>query len=204
MASEIPESSYQVAVFDNRTPALTAPHDDFRHGVITGFDTPDVPAAGKCEVVCYTDQHEGSFGELSLHQIRMVMEAWRDRTRELSTLSYIEQVFPFEIHVAPRRSVPDLAELDDVAADAFPEIAKEVMQRLDGVFGIQMAYIGAWHQAPVRTGRDALRSHWQITSVRRAPGKLKYLAGSESAMNAFVMDMKPEQSAGQLRDVKLK
>ncbi len=284
LASEIPESSYQVAVFDNRTPALTAPHEDFRHGVITGFDTPDVPAAGKCEVVCYTDQHEGSFGELSLHQIRMVMEAWRDRTRELSTLSYIEQVFPFEnrgeevgvtlnhphgqiyaysfitprtqnmldvaeahlkktgrvlmddivarelkdelrivaqnsewvayvpyasrypfeIHVAPRRSVPDLAELDDVAADAFPEIAKEVMQRLDGVFGIQMAYIGAWHQAPVRTGRDALRAHWQITSVRRAPGKLKYLAGSESAMNAFVMDMKPEQSAGQLRDVKLK
>jgi UDPglucose--hexose-1-phosphate uridylyltransferase len=112
--------------------------------------------------------------------------------------------YPFEIHVAPRRSVPDLAELDDVAADAFPEIAKEVMQRLDGVFGISMAYIGAWHQAPVRVGRNALRVHWQITSVRRAPGKLKYLAGSESAMNAFVMDMKPEQSAGQLRDVKLK
>ena len=111
--------------------------------------------------------------------------------------------YPFEIHVAPRRSVPDLAELDDAAADAFPEIAKEVMQRLDGVFGIQMAYIGAWHQAPVRTGREALRVHWQITSVRRAPGKLKYLAGSESAMNAFVMDMKPEQSAGQLRDVNL-
>jgi UDPglucose--hexose-1-phosphate uridylyltransferase len=39
--------------------------------------------------------------------------------------------------------------------------------------------------------------------VRRAPGKLKYLAGSESAMGAFIMDMKPEQSAQQLKDVRL-
>jgi UDPglucose--hexose-1-phosphate uridylyltransferase len=77
------------------------------------------------------------------------------------------------------------------------------MQRLEGVFGIDMAYIAAWHQAPVRHGRDLLRLHWQITSVRRAPGKLKYLAGSESAMGAFIMDMKPEQSAAQLKDVKL-
>jgi UDPglucose--hexose-1-phosphate uridylyltransferase len=67
-----------------------------------------------------------------------------------------------------------------------------------------MAYISAWHQAPVREGRDLLRLHWQITSVRRAPGKLKYLAGSESAMGAFIMDMLPEQSAGQLREVVLK
>ena len=66
-----------------------------------------------------------------------------------------------------------------------------------------MAYIAAWHQAPVRTGRDVLGLHWQITSIRRAPGKLKYLAGSESAMGAFIMDVKPEQSAQQLRDVQL-
>jgi UDPglucose--hexose-1-phosphate uridylyltransferase len=45
--------------------------------------------------------------------------------------------------------------------------------------------------------------HWQITSVRRAPGKLKYLSGSESAMGAFIMDLRPEQSAEQLRTVVL-
>ena len=111
--------------------------------------------------------------------------------------------YPFEIHVAPLVGVPDLATLSDDAADAFPTIAKEVLQRLDGVFGIPMAYIAAWHQAPVKQGRDVLRLHWQITSVRRAPGKLKYLAGSESAMGAFIMDMKPEQSATQLREVVL-
>jgi UDPglucose--hexose-1-phosphate uridylyltransferase len=108
--------------------------------------------------------------------------------------------YPFEIHVAPLSPVADLAELSAEQADAFPEISIEVMRRLDGVFGISMAYIATWHQAPVREGRDLLRLHWQITSVRRAPGKLKYLAGSESAMGAFIMDLKPEQSAGQLRD----
>jgi len=111
--------------------------------------------------------------------------------------------YPFEIHVAPKVFVADLSELSDAVADAFPEIAKEVLLRLDGVFGIQMAYIAAWHQAPVRVGRDLLGLHWQITSIRRAPGKLKYLAGSESAMGAFIMDVKPEQSAQQLRDVQL-
>jgi len=111
--------------------------------------------------------------------------------------------YPFEIHVAPLAPVPDLATLSAEQADAFPAISIEVMRRLDGVFGIAMAYIATWHQAPVREGRDLLRLHWQITSVRRAPGKLKYLAGSESAMGAFIMDLKPEQSAGQLRDVVL-
>ena len=105
--------------------------------------------------------------------------------------------------ICANRHVADLTELTDLDRDAFPEIALEVTRRLDGVFGIEMAYIAAWHQAPVRVGRDLLRLHWQITSVRRAPGKLKYLAGSESAMGAFIMDMRPEQSAAQLREVVL-
>ena len=111
--------------------------------------------------------------------------------------------YPFEIHVAPLQPVADLTELSQAQCDSYPAIALEVMKRLDGVFGISMAYIAAWHQAPVREGRDLLRLHWQITSVRRAPGKLKYLAGSESAMGAFIMDVTPEQSAAQLREVKL-
>jgi UDPglucose--hexose-1-phosphate uridylyltransferase len=111
--------------------------------------------------------------------------------------------YPFEIHVAPLKPVADLALISDIAADAFPEIALEVLKRLDGVFGMPMAYMASWHQAPVREGHDVLRLHWQITSVRRAPGKLKYLAGSESAFGAFIMDMNPEQSAEQLKNVQL-
>ena len=283
LLSEIPDSSYQVVVFDNRSPALTAPSSDWALTAHPNIFTPDIESAGKCEVICYTDHHEGSFGALPLSQIRMVMEAWRDRTHEISQLPYISYVFPFEnrgeevgvtlnhphgqiyaysfippratkmmeaavlhhaqtgrtlmadviarelkdevrivaqnahwiayvpyaarypfeIHVAPKQHFADLAELTEEVADAFPEIAKEVLLRLDGVFGIPMAYIAAWHQAPVHEGRELMRVHWQITSVRRAPGKLKYLAGSESAMGAFIMDLEPEQSATQLRGVQL-
>ena len=283
LLSEIADSAYQVVVFDNKSPSLSAPSANWELPVNNGIDTPLVDAAGKCEVICFTDDHETSFGALSVEQIRIVMEAWRDRTRALSQVDYIAQIFPFEnrgvevgvtlnhphgqiyaysyitprtlqmlesatlhmakhnrvllddiiareindeerivarnehwiayvpfaarypfeIHVAPLTGVADLAELSDAQADAFAPIAKEVLARLDGVFGIEMAYIAAWHQAPVREGRDVLRLHWQICSIRRAPGKLKYLAGSESAMGAFIMDMRPEQSAAQLREVKI-
>jgi UDPglucose--hexose-1-phosphate uridylyltransferase len=84
---------------------------------------------------------------------------------------------------------------------SYPEIAKTVLLQLDGVFGVPMPYMSAWHQAPVSQGGDVLRLHWQITSIRRAKDKLKYLAGSESAMGAFVMDMSPEKVAEQLKAV---
>jgi UDPglucose--hexose-1-phosphate uridylyltransferase len=281
--SEIADSSYQVVVFDNKSPSLATPDAKFELPENSGRNTPKPQAAGHCEVICYTDKHEGSFATLDLAQMRMVLEAWRDRVKELSKLPYVEHIFPFEnrgeevgvtlnhphgqiyaysfipprtermlkiatdylkkhgtplltdiiarelkdevrliatnahwiayvpfaarypfeIHIAPRKFVSDLAHISDDVAESFPEIAKEVLLRLDGVFGIEMAYIAAWHQAPVRVGRDALGLHLQITSIRRAPGKLKYLAGSESAMGAFIMDMQPEQSATQLREVKI-
>ena len=273
--TEVADSNFEVVVFENRSPSFSAP------SALLPPET--IQALGRCEVVVFSDHHEGSFGSLDGTHMRTVLAAWIDRTREISQLPYVEQIFvfenrgeevgvtlnhphgqiysypfitprttkmlavaqehfnktgvplltsaiqreiadqlrlisqnehwiayvpyaaryPYEIHVAPKAFVPDFAELTDVVADAFPEIAKEVLHRLDGVFGIPMAYIAAWHQAPVRTGRDVLGLHWQITSVRRAPGKLKYLAGSESAMGAFIMDVKPESSAEQLRNVQL-
>jgi|UniRef100_UPI00404A4161 UDPglucose--hexose-1-phosphate uridylyltransferase len=283
LLTEVPESDFEVVVFDNRSPSLRPPDGDFALPDLVGADTDEGVAAGKCEVICFTADHGGAFKSLSAQRVRTLLEAWIDRTRELSELPYIAHIapfenrgeeigvtlahphgqiyaysylpprvakmlevarahhaktgrvlfddvvarelrdevrvitrnehwlaytpyasrYPFEIHIAPLQPVADLTELTPAARDSFPAIAIEIMQRLDGVFGVDMAYIAAWHQAPVRTGRDILRLHWQITSVRRAPGKLKYLAGSESAMGAFIMDMKPEQSAQQLKDVKL-
>jgi UDPglucose--hexose-1-phosphate uridylyltransferase len=110
--------------------------------------------------------------------------------------------YPFEIHIAPKRTVAAMADLDEAQSELFAPIAKEALTRLDGVFGIEMAYIASWYQAPVNVGRDSMRLHWQIVSVRRQPGKLKYLSGSESAMGAFIMDLEPEQSAKQLQEVK--
>lgn len=49
--------------------------------------------------------------------------------------------------------------------------------------------------------RERVRLMLQITSPRRATDKLKYLAGSESAMGAFVGDIAPEETAGRLREL---
>ncbi|MCU1558239.1 MAG: galactose-phosphate uridylyltransferase, partial [Microbacteriaceae bacterium] len=61
-------------------------------------------------------------------------------------------------------------------------------------------YIAAWHQAPVNVGRDDIRLMLQVTSPRRAASKLKFLAGSEAAMGAWIGDVTPEQSAAFIRD----
>jgi UDPglucose--hexose-1-phosphate uridylyltransferase len=108
--------------------------------------------------------------------------------------------WPFEVHLAPhRRPVPDLPALAEPERDAFGPLYLDVLRRLDGLFGVPMPYIAAWHQAPVREGRDVSHLHLQLFSTRRAPGKLKYLAGVESAMGAFVNDIRPEDAAAQLR-----
>ena len=80
----------------------------------------------------------------------------------------------------------------------------EALRRLDGLFGLPMPYISAWYQAPVRVDRDLAYLHLQVFTTRRAPGKLKYVAGSESAMGVFVNDVPPEQAAEQLRAVSLR
>jgi UDPglucose--hexose-1-phosphate uridylyltransferase len=283
LLTEIPDSSFSVVVFDNKNPSLNAAPEGWSLPVLNGPSTQTPAGVGKCEVVVFTDKHDSSLRELTEDQFAVVVEAWRDRTREISHLPHIVQVFPFEnrgvevgvtiphphgqiyaysyltprtermlavaekyyeqnhrvlmddivereirdgariitennhwvayvpfasrypyeIHVAPKKRVPDFAELSDDQAAALPAIAKEVLARLDGVYGIPMPYMASWHQAPTKLGRNLLGLHLQITSVRRTPDKLKYLAGSESGVGAFVMDMAPEQSAEQLKAVKL-
>ena len=107
----------------------------------------------------------------------------------------------------PHRDVPDLAALSAVERDELAEIYPELLGRLDryypGSMGqqISMPYIAAWHQAPVRTGREVSRLHLQVFSVLRAPDRLKYLAGSESGAGAWINDVTPEAIAGRLREV---
>ena len=51
---------------------------------------------------------------------------------------------------------------------------------------------------------DALREgyfHVELMSIRRSAAALKYLAASESAMDAFITDVVPEGVAERLRDL---
>ncbi|MFG2063661.1 galactose-1-phosphate uridylyltransferase [Micromonospora sp. NPDC048871] len=107
--------------------------------------------------------------------------------------------WPFEVHVAPHRPVPDLPALTEAERDAFGPLYLDLLRRFDGLFDGPMPYIAAWHQAPVRIDRELGHLHLQLFSIRRAADKLKYLAGSESAMGVFINDIAPEQAAALLR-----
>ena len=109
--------------------------------------------------------------------------------------------WPFEVQLAPHRQVTDIPALTGDERDAFGPIYLDVLRRLDGLFGKPLPYISAWHQAVVGEGRELGYLHLQIFSIRRAADKLKYLAGSESAMGAFVNDIVPERAAQMLREV---
>jgi UDPglucose--hexose-1-phosphate uridylyltransferase len=109
--------------------------------------------------------------------------------------------WPFEVHVVPHRQVADLSGLTEDEQAGFAPVYLDVLRRFDALFGTPMPYISAWHQAPTHhPDRKLAYLHLQLTSVRRAAGKLKYLAGSESAMGAFVNDVRPEQAAQMLRE----
>jgi len=285
--SEIP-SLYDVAVFENKSPsfgpALAEAQGDAPAGVDAPRDLDDLVApglartrtsVGRCEVVCFSPEHSGSFGSLSPTRARTVIEAWADRTAALSALPGVEQVFPFEnrgeaigvtlphphgqiyaypyitprttsllasidregadlferildferagervilegehwtafvpfaarwpieIHLLPHRHVADFAETSDAERDELAPLYLRLLRGVDALYDSPTPYIAAWHQAPVRRGRDAARLHLQLTSPRRAADKLKFLAGSEAAMGAWIGDIPPETAAAKLRD----
>lgn len=109
--------------------------------------------------------------------------------------------WPIEVHLYPNERVADLPQLSDDQRQDFCLVYLDLLRRLERARGADLPYISGWHQAPVRADRDLAYLHLEIVSVRRAPGKLKYLAGSESAMGAFVNDVVPEDLASALRDL---
>jgi UDPglucose--hexose-1-phosphate uridylyltransferase len=280
--TEIPADDYDVVVFENRFPSfaqpikaateLPGPHE------LLGMER---SAVGRCEVVCFTSDHNSSFAELTPDRVRTVVDAWADRTVEIGRLAGVEHVFPFEnrgpeigvtlhhphgqiygypfvapverrmldsarryrdrsgqnlfadmleaevnagtrvvarseywtafvpvaarwpveVHLYPNRRVADLPALNDQERDDFAGIYLDLLQRGDRLYGRPLPYIAAWYQAPVRIDRDLTYLHLRLYSIRRAPDKLKYVAGSESAMGAFVLDLTPEDIAARLREV---
>lgn len=306
--TEVPESDYEVVVFENRFPALSQPsgetqpegpaagdHDGPEEGrpwapVAAGGASegraqssllPERPAAGRCEVVCYTADHDASFAELGPDRVGLVLDALVDRTVELGALAGVEQVFcfenrgreigvtqphphgqiyaypfvtprtervlasvdayrrryhsnlfddvlaaeradgsrvvvstahwtafvphaarwPYELHCYPNRRVPDLAALDGPERAELAEVLHDIFGRFSRLFDQPAPYVAGWHQAPVRRGRAEFALHLEMFTLRRTNDKLKFLAGSESGMEAFANDVVPEAAAARLREI---
>jgi UDPglucose--hexose-1-phosphate uridylyltransferase len=102
--------------------------------------------------------------------------------------------------VLPHRHIPDLAATSDAERDELATLYLRVLRGVDALYDSPTPYIAAWHQAPVDAHRDDIRLMLQLTSPRRGADKLKFLAGSESAMGAWIGDIPPEQAAAALRE----
>jgi UDPglucose--hexose-1-phosphate uridylyltransferase len=107
--------------------------------------------------------------------------------------------WPIEVHMLPHRHVPDFAATSPEERDELAVLYRQTLRAIDRLYDTPTPYIAAWHQAPIRVGRDEIRLMLQITSPRRAADKLKYRAGSETGMGTFIADTEPEASAEQLR-----
>jgi UDPglucose--hexose-1-phosphate uridylyltransferase len=278
--TEIPEDDYDVVVFENRFPSLAPAPVDEAQLTAPPFSLLDRrTGAGRCEVVCFSADHEASFATLTPARVRTIMEVWADRHRALSAMAGVRQIFPFEnrgrevgvtlshphgqiyaypfvtprtrqmlesarryhdrtnrnlfadvlraeedsgerivwqsqhwtafvpsaarwpveVHLYPNRAAQVLADLTNDERDDFAEAYLRVLERIDNLYGVPMPYIAAWYQAPTDTPPQHSYLHLRFTSPRRAADKLKFLAGSESAMGVFVNDVAPEQLAHRLR-----
>jgi UDPglucose--hexose-1-phosphate uridylyltransferase len=97
LGSEVPAADYDVVVFENRFPSLAG-----AEASSVGLPTPDrsdfvsAPGHGRCEVICFSSNHTGSFADLDFPHARLVVDAWRHRTAALMAMPGIEQVFCFE------------------------------------------------------------------------------------------------------------
>ncbi|GJJ18101.1 galactose-1-phosphate uridylyltransferase [Mycolicibacterium mageritense] len=280
LTSEVPAPDYDVVVFENRFPSLSG-DSLFALPDITGVDFVSAPGSGRCEVICFSSDHNGAFAQLPLPHARLVVSAWRHRTADLFGRNGIQQVFcfenrgeeigvtlnhphgqiygypyltprtdqmlraaaghrnrhgtnlfanllarelsdgvriiahtdlftafvpfaarwPVEVHIYPNRFVHNLTELDDVELDAFAEMYRDVLQRFDRMYPTALPYISALHQYRDNAEQRDGYFHVELMSVRRSATKLKYLAGSESAMDAFISDVTPEGVAARLREV---
>ncbi len=288
--TEIPSPDYDVVVFENRFPSFAgvattdlpvSPDGDDPTGADVLFR--EMPGLGRCEVVCFTADHDAEFVDLPLARVATVSQAWADRTTALNALPGLQQVFcfvnqgteigvtlahphgqiygypfitpktramldsaaayraatgdnlfgallqreiddasrvvasnehwvafvpfaarwPIEVSIFPRERIPDLPAASAEQRSGLADLYLEVLHRMGGVFDDSLPAITAIQQAPAHSGRDDFWMHFSVFSIRRAVGKIKYLAGSESGMGTWINDITPEEAAARLRAVQL-
>lgn len=111
--------------------------------------------------------------------------------------------WPYEVQIHPITARASLTDLDDLQRESFVASYPRLIRALDTIFEGPFPYMAGWHQLPAHPTADELRDSrlfLRVISNRRAADKLKYLAGSESLMGAFIGDVVPEVAAATMRD----
>jgi UDPglucose--hexose-1-phosphate uridylyltransferase len=276
--TEVPAADYDVVVFENRFPSFST-EAGRTVSVVSDPRFRSGPGDGRCEVVCFTSDHDTSFAQLAPSRVRTVIDALTDRTAALNAVPSIDYVFcfenrgeeigvtlshphgqiygypfvparfaqaataarahreetgrclscellaaelasgerviaqyehwvgyvpfaarwPYQARLVSRRHLPDLPALTSAERDDLALAYLDLLQRFDRLFDTPAPYIAGWQQAPARTDRDVWHLGVEVFTIRRAPGKLKFLAGSESGAAVWINDVTPEVAAARLR-----
>jgi UDPglucose--hexose-1-phosphate uridylyltransferase len=123
------------------------------------------------------------------------------RTQRFTAFVPFAARWPVEVHIYPNRLVHNLVELDDDELDEFAWLYLDVLGRFDRMYSSALPYISALHQFSGVGAQTDGYFHVELMSIRRSATKLKYLAASESAMDAFIGDVTPESVASRLREL---
>ncbi len=190
-----------VQVFENRGEAMGAssPHP---HGQIWAVDA--LPTLAATEDRTQAEHHAG-------HGVRLLdeyaqLEAAEEERVVAANDEWLAVVpwwahWPFETLVIPRRPVPRLPDLDDIARDDLAALLDVLLVKYDNLFRHPFPYSMGWHGAPGSTAAEhwTLHAHLHPPMLRSATVR-KYVVGYE--MFAEVeRDLTPEAAAGRLREL---
>ncbi len=269
--------SYEAAVFGNRFPSFTLEPPEVPEPAEPRF----APSLGACEVVMFTERHEGNFATLTPAETARVVAVWRDRTAELwadervalvlpfenrggeigATLSHPHgQVYafghlppwierrvaaladgrrrtggcvscavvadelasgrlvhadphwavgvpfaprwPYEVHVrAIRHGARRLTDLRPAESRSLAGALHAVVERYNGLFGIELPYMMVVHEAP--RGADDWHLAVELYPPHRSKRLTKVRASVETSTLLFINDTLPEASAAHLQAIPL-
>lgn len=97
--TEIPESDYDIVVFENKFPTFDKNPDKLDVGEANKedfFSFSKKKSKGICEVICYTSNHDLFLEDMPVKRISNLIRVWQDRYFELGKKSFIKYVFIFE------------------------------------------------------------------------------------------------------------
>jgi len=111
-------------------------------------------------------------------------------------------MWPYEIHVYPKRHVGSLLEMSGEERDDLAWVLRVVTSTYNSLFDFSLPYIMVFHQIPT-DGKDYgfYHMHVEFYPPHRDREKLKYAAGVEWGAGVFIYDKKPEIRAKELREV---
>lgn len=112
--------------------------------------------------------------------------------------------WPYGVHIYPRRHVQSLLDLIKTERRSLAQILKEILLKYDKLFDFPLPYEMIFHQQPTdHEEYPYYHFHIEFYIIHRARNKIKYLGGCEQGAGVFIDDILPENTAKELRGIKV-